>query len=177
MKKKLTVLFAMAVAMMGLVALSGCSKDTSNTDIITMKGDSIKVIDLYNEAKEFPGLPTTTLLQNATFSKIFEKAYGKNVSDKDVADKVASYKTQYGAQFDSMLQQQNMTADSFNAYVRLQLLEQYAIDQNIQNTQMTDANIKAAWNNFHPDVEAYVVMKTTQADATAVKTAATSDAS
>ena len=170
----MTTVFAGAA----LVTLSGCSSsDSASKDIITMKGDTIRVSDLYKEAKQFPSQPTNTLLQNLTFDKIFTKDFGKEVTDKDVSKKVKSIKDQYGSQFSSALQQQGLTEASFTPYMRTQMLEQAAIDHEIKETQYTDANLKKAWESYHPDVTAYVVSETSKDAATkALDTAKKDDA-
>lgn len=141
-----------------------------------MKGDTIRVSDLYKEAKQFPSQPTTTLLQNLTFDKIFAKDFGKEVTDKAVNKKVKSTKDQLGSQFSSALQQQGLTEASFTPYMRTQMLEQAAIDHEIKETQYTDANLKKAWESYHPDVTAYVVSETSKDAATKALDAAKKDA-
>ena len=168
----MTTVFAGAA----LVTLSGCSSsDSASKDIITMKGDTIRVSDLYKEAKQFPSQPTNTLLQNLTFDKIFTKDFGKEVTDKDVSKKVKSIKDQYGSQFSSALQQQGLTEASFTPYMRTQMLEQAAIDHEIKETQYTDVNLKKAWESYHPDVTAYVVSETSKDAATKALDAAKKD--
>lgn len=168
----MTTVFAGAA----LVTLSGCSSsDSASKDIITMKGDTIRVSDLYKEAKQFPSQPTNTLLQNLTFDKIFTKDFGKEVTDKDVSKKVKSIKDQYGSQFSSALQQQGLTEASFTPYMRTQMLEQAAIDHEIKETQYTDAHLKKAWESYHPDVTAYVVSETSKDAATKALDAAKKD--
>ena len=150
-----------------LVTLSGCSSSKlADKDVITMKGDTIRISDIYNEAKVFPSQPTNTLIQNITFDKIFTKEFGKKVTDKDVSAKIKEMKDQYGQQFASALQQQGLTEASFTPYMRLQMLEQKAIDDAIAKTQYTDENLKEAWATYHPDVTAIVVSEKTEADAT-----------
>uniref|UniRef100_UPI0013893A70 Foldase n=1 Tax=Lactococcus lactis subsp. lactis (strain IL1403) TaxID=272623 RepID=UPI0013893A70 len=151
------------------------ASDSASKDIITMKGDTIRVSDLYKEAKQFPSQPTNTLLQNLTFDKIFTKDFGKEVTDKDVSKKVKSIKDQYGSQFSSALQQQGLTEASFTPYMRTQMLEQAAIDHEIKETQYTDANLKKAWESYHPDVTAYVVSETSKDAATKALDAAKKD--
>ncbi|MGO2645173.1 MAG: peptidyl-prolyl cis-trans isomerase [Lactococcus cremoris] len=174
--KKLGLVMATVFAGAALVTLSGCSSsDSASKDIITMKGDTIRVSDLYKEAKQFPSQPTNTLLQNLTFDKIFTKDFGKEVTDKDVSKKVKSIKDQYGSQFSSALQQQGLTEASFTPYMRTQMLEQAAIDHEIKETQYTDANLKKAWESYHPDVTAYVVSETSKDAATKALDAAKKD--
>lgn len=50
--------------------------------------------------------------------------------------------------------------------MRTQMLEQAAIDHEIEATQYTDANLKKAWESYHPDVTAYVVSETSKDAAT-----------
>ncbi|MGO2338438.1 MAG: peptidyl-prolyl cis-trans isomerase [Lactococcus lactis] len=174
--KKLGLVMTTVFAGAALVTLSGCSSsDSASKDIITMKGDTIRVSDLYKEAKQFPSQPTNTLLQNLTFDKIFTKDFGKEVTDKDVNKKVKSLKDQYGSQFASALQQQGLTEASFTPYMRTQMLEQAAIDHEIEATQYTDANLKKAWESYHPDVTAYVVSETSKDAATKALDAAKKD--
>ncbi|NEX53357.1 foldase [Lactococcus lactis] len=174
--KKLGLVMTTVFAGAALVILSGCSSsDSASKDIITMKGDTIRVSDLYKEAKQFPSQPTNTLLQNLTFDKIFTKDFGKEVTDKDVSKKVKSIKDQYGSQFSSALQQQGLTEASFTPYMRTQMLEQAAIDHEIKETQYTDANLKKAWESYHPDVTAYVVSETSKDAATKALEAAKKD--
>ncbi|MGF2047301.1 peptidyl-prolyl cis-trans isomerase [Lactococcus lactis] len=174
--KKLGLVMTTVFAGVALVTLSGCSSsDSASKDIITMKGDTIRVSDLYKEAKQFPSQPTNTLLQNLTFDKIFTKDFGKEVTDKDVSKKVKSIKDQYGSQFSSALQQQGLTEASFTPYMRTQMLEQAAIDHEIKETQYTDANLKKAWESYHPDVTAYVVSETSKDAATKALDAAKKD--
>jgi foldase protein PrsA len=175
--KKLGIVTATVFAGAALVTLSGCSNSNlSDSDIITMKGDTVRVSDLYNEAKTFPSQPTNTLLQNLTFDKVFGKEFGKKVTDKDVNAKVDSLKKQYGSQFDSALQQQGLTAASFPAYMKTQMLEQAAIDSEIAKTQYTTANMNTAWASYHPDVTAFVVQESSEADATSAINANKADA-
>ncbi|MGN8065582.1 peptidyl-prolyl cis-trans isomerase [Lactococcus lactis] len=174
--KKLGLVMTTVFAGAALVTLAGCSSsDSASKDIITMKGDTIRVSDLYKEAKQFPSQPTNTLLQNLTFDKIFTKDFGKEVTDKDVSKKVKSIKDQYGSQFSSALQQQGLTEASFTPYMRTQMLEQAAIDHEIKETQYTDANLKKAWESYHPDVTAYVVSETSKDAATKALDAAKKD--
>ncbi len=175
--KKLNILLATVVAAVGLITLSACGNNNSTgANIITMKGDTINVNDFYKQAKEFPGMPATSLLQNLTMSKMFEKDFGDKVSDKDVQAKFDETKKQMGDQFAAALQQQGFTESSYKSYVRLQLLQEYAIEKKISDTQYTDANLKAAWADFHPEVEAIVVPETTKDAATKARKSAKEDA-
>ncbi len=160
--KKLGLVLSAVVATSAVLVLSGCSSNAASKDIITMKGDTVQVNDLYDRAKQFPNLPTNTLLQNITFDKIFEKesAIAKEATTKKVDAQFNSVKKQYGTQFDSALQQQGLTEANFKPYLKTQLLEQAAIEKDIAKTQYTEANLKTAWATYHPDVTAFVLSET-----------------
>ncbi|MGM9885693.1 MULTISPECIES: peptidyl-prolyl cis-trans isomerase [unclassified Lactococcus] len=178
--KKLSLVLSTVVAGAALFALSGCSSNSSmDADIITMKGDTVQVSDLYSAAKEFPSMPTSTLLQNLTFDKIFEKesSIAKEATSKKVDAQYNKYKDQYGTQFESALQQQGFTTSNFKTYLKTQLLEQAAIEQDIAKTQYTTANLKTAWESYHPDVTAIVLTETTKDAATKAIASNKSDAS
>ncbi|GBG95920.1 foldase [Lactococcus termiticola] len=163
--KKLTIALATAAAVISLGGLSACSSNSANKDIVTLKGDTITVTDFYNEAKEFPAQTSQQVLTNLTFTKIFEKEFGKEVTDKTVQAEVDKYKKQYGDQFASVLQQSNLTTENFKDFEKTQLLAQAAIKDDIKKTQYTDANLKSVWATYHPEVEAIVLSKTSKDDA------------
>ncbi|GFH39815.1 foldase [Pseudolactococcus insecticola] len=153
---------AIAVTGLAAVMLAACSKDTSNTDVITMKGDTIRVSDLYKEAQEYPTTGTTTLLQNMTFDKIFEKEFGKKVTTKKVEAEFQSQKTSLGTQFASALQQAGYTETSYKDSIRSQLLLKAAVNKEIK---YTTAEYKTAFETFHPTVDAYILSVTSESDA------------
>lgn len=149
------------IAATGLAALSlaACGKDSSNTDIVTMKGDTIRVTDLYKEAREFPTTGTATLLQNMTFNKIFEKEFGKKVSDKAVNKEFDKQKASLGDNFNSALQQSGYTEKSYKSAIRSQLLRNAVVESKIK---FTDEEYKKAFETYHPTVEAYILPEATE---------------
>ena len=164
-KKKSLVIATTIILGATLVILSGCSSSNNalpNKDIVTMKGDSVKVSDLYKELQTFPNISSTVLVQNLTFDKILSKDFAKEADDKALTKQVNTLKSQYGDQFSSMLQQSGLTNENLKAYLRTGMLEHAAIDDDIKKTQYTDANLKKAWESYHPDVTAYVVSETSK---------------
>lgn len=157
--KKLTIALATVAAVLTLGGLSACSANSTDKDIITMKGDTIKVTDFYNEAKTFPAQSSQQLLTDLTFNKIFSKEFGKEVTDKKVQEEVDKLKKQMGAQFEAALQQSNLTLNNINAFEKTQLLVQAALKADIKKTQFTDENLKAAWATYHPQVTAIILSK------------------
>ncbi|WP_460054418.1 peptidylprolyl isomerase PrsA [Pseudolactococcus yaeyamensis] len=142
-----------------VVTLAACSKDGTNSDIVTMKGDTIRVSDLYKEAREYPSTGTATLLQNMTFKKIFEKEFGKKVSEKEVNKEFDAQKASLGTNFAGALQQAGYTESSYKDSIRSQLLLKAVVTSKIK---FTDEEYKAAFETFHPTVEAYILSETTE---------------
>jgi len=177
-KKKSLAISTTIILGTSIVILSGCSSKNNtvaNKDVITMKGDSIKVSDLYKEIQTFPNQSSTELVQNMTFNKILSKDFAKEVDDKALTKQVNAMKSQYGDQFSSALQQYGLTNENIKEYLRTGMLEQAAIDNDIQKTQYTDANLKKAWESYHPDVTAYVVSETSKDAAAKALEAANKD--
>ena len=162
---KIKKLIAPLIAVLALVTLSACTQSSPDTNVITMKGDTITVMDVFNEGKTFPSEGTSQMLQDLTFSKIFEKEYGKQVTSAQVTAEFNKTKAQYGTSFDSVLSQQGFTEDNFSIYLRRQLLQKAAIDAQAKATQFTTANLEAAWKTYHPQVEALILSFSTKTDA------------
>ena len=141
------------------ITLASCGKNNADSDIITMKGDTIRVSDLYKETKEFPTTGASTLLQNMTFNKIFGKEFGKKVSDKDVTKEFDAQKKSLGANFASALQQAGYTENSYKDSIRSQLLLKQAV---VNDIKFTDDLYKSTFETYHPEVSAYVVSEASE---------------
>lgn len=165
---KTKIILAILVTSLGGYTLTGCNNasHSKSIDIISMKEGTIDLNELYGKAKKLQGIPTSTLLQDLTFSKILEKEFGTKVTGKDVQKQIDVVRKQMGDQFSSALRHQGYTVEGFRFLSRLQLLTTYAIEQDISKTQYTDSNLKTAWENFHPEVEAIIVPEATKEEAT-----------
>ena len=78
MKKKI---LAGAITLLSVVTLAACSQ-AGGKDIITMKGNTITVSDFYNKVKN--NAAAQQVLLNMTIQEVFEKSYGKHVTEKEV---------------------------------------------------------------------------------------------
>ena len=56
--KKIGVVVATGLT---VITLASCGKNDANSDIVTMKGDTIRVTDLYAQTKEYPTTGASTL--------------------------------------------------------------------------------------------------------------------
>jgi foldase protein PrsA len=161
--KKIILAAAVGLSLFGLTACTS-SKGPGTKNVVTMKGDTIEVIDVYNEGVKYPTLGTTQLVQNLTFSKIFEKDLGKTVTNKEVMAQFDKAKDQYGDSLDSYLQQEGLTQETYKESIRLKLLQTAAIDKEIKATQYTDDAIKKAWETYYPEVDTYIYSSVTKDD-------------
>lgn len=162
MKKK--VLLA-AVGLLSTVVLAACSGG-SNADIATMKGGKITVEDFYDEAKKES--TNQTLVRNMIIYKVFENAYGDEVSDKAVDKEYKSQEKQYGSTFESQLKSAGYTKSTYKDYLRQSLAFQKGLNANVK---LTDKDLKTAWESFHPEVTARIIKVSSEDDANEIKAA------
>ncbi|KAF1299072.1 peptidylprolyl isomerase [Enterococcus sp. JM4C] len=162
MKKKITLAIAGALSVFMLAA---CSNGTDK-DIATMKGSTITVEDFYNEAKTQPQATSTTVLTNLILNEVLEKAYGDKVTDKKIDELYKAEEKTYGDTFESQLTQAGYTKKTYRALLRQQQLVDVALRAHVE---LTEADTKAAWDSFHPEVEAQIIVSSTEEDAKAIK--------
>ncbi|URZ87992.1 peptidylprolyl isomerase [Floricoccus penangensis] len=153
--KKITLTAATALAMVSLAAC-GQKDSSTNTDIVTMKGNTIRVTDFYNAAKNNTSANGTQIVQQLVLDDVLEDKYKGKVSDKEVNAEYDKTKKQYGDQFSAALAQAGLTEESYKSSIKTNLLVKYAVDQAVKK-EYTDANMKAAWDKFHPEVTARVI--------------------
>lgn len=156
-KKK--IILALATSM-SVLALAACSNDQKNTDIATMKGATITALDFYDSARTQQS--SQQIVFDMILSKVFNKAYGADITDKDVEKEL---KTLFGEDLDTVLKQNNLTRKEANAIIKDRLAYQAGLKAHVK---LTDADLKAAWEAFHPEVEAQIIMVATQEDADSV---------
>lgn len=152
--KKITLT---TVAALSLLSLGACGKSTStDTDIVTMKGNTIKVTDFYNASKNNTSSTATQVLQQLILDDVLEAKYSGKVTKKDVEEEFEKTKKQYGDQFATALQQTGLTEESYKESIKTRLLIQYAVDEAVKK-EYTDENMKKAWESFHPEVTARII--------------------
>ncbi|MGM0126095.1 foldase PrsA [Enterococcus sp. AZ194] len=162
MKKKLILAVA---GVLSVFTLAACSNGT-NKNIATMKGSTITVEDFYNEAKTQPQATSTTILTNLILNEVLDKAYGDKVTDKKVDELYKEEAKKYGDTFESQLTQAGYTKKTYRALLKQQELVDVALRAHVK---LTDADKKAAWDSFHPEVEAQIIVSATEDDAKAIK--------
>ncbi|MBL1224236.1 peptidylprolyl isomerase [Enterococcus sp. BWR-S5] len=162
MKKKLILAAAGALS---IFALAACS--SSSEEIATMKGAKITVEDFYNEIKN--DSDSQSRVANMIIYKVFEDKYGDKVSTKDVDAKYDEIKENAEAQgqnLDDYLEQYGYTQKSYKALIKQSLAFEAGIKSHVE---ITDEDLKTAWDSFHPEVEAQIITVATEEEAKEIK--------
>jgi len=152
MKKKIV---AGAVTLLSVAVLAACGKTSgSDKDIITMKGDTITVSEFYDKVKSNPS--AQQVLLNLTIKEVFEKQYGKKVTDKEVEEAYEKSSKAYGDNFARVLAQAGLTEDAYREQIRTNKLVEYAVKKAAEK-ELTDENYKAAYESYTPEVTAQII--------------------
>lgn len=155
MKKKWLVAIT---GVMLTFSLAACSKTVATTS-----GGKITQDQYYSSLKN-----TTEgkqVLQQMILDKVLEKQYGSKVSDKTVETKFNEMKKQYGSEFDSVLQQNDMTRSQFKKQIRQQLLLKEAV---AANTTITEKQLKKQWKTYQPKVTVAQILVEKKSDAQSI---------
>lgn len=162
MKKKLILA---ATGLITMVTLAACSSGTQ--DIASMKGATITVEDFYKQVRGSQESQNT--VRNMIVYKVFEDKYGKDITDKEVQKKYDETKKAaeaQGTKLEDYLKQQGLTETDFKKQLRQNLAFEAGLRANIK---ITDADMKAAWEAFHPEVSAQIITVATEDEAKAIK--------
>ncbi|QVK11696.1 peptidylprolyl isomerase [Weissella ceti] len=122
------------------------------TSIATTKDGQVSEAAFYDNIKNTP--TGQKALSDMIVIEVLEKAYGKDVSDKDVNKKYDEERKNMGDMFEQQLQSAGMTADMFKSAVKLQMLKEAAV---AANTDVSDKTLKADYDNFTPNVNVSVI--------------------
>ncbi|MBU5365072.1 peptidylprolyl isomerase [Enterococcus devriesei] len=160
MKKK--ILLATA-GLLSVIVLGACS-GSSNQDIATMKGGKITVEDFYNEAKKEQ--TNQSLVRNMIIYKVFENAYGDKVTDKQIDKEYEKSEKQMGDSFESQLKSAGYTKKTYKEYLKQSLAFQEGLKAHVK---ITDKDVKAAWDSFHPEVTARIILASSEDEAKEIK--------
>jgi foldase protein PrsA len=129
-----------------------------------MKGGKITVEDFYNEAKKEQS--NQSLVRNMIIYKVFENAYGDKVSDKQIDKEYDKQEKQLGDSFESQLKSAGYTKKSYKDYLKQSLAFQEGLKAHVK---ITDKDTKAAWDSFHPEVTARIILASSEDEAKEIK--------
>ncbi|AEB73484.1 hypothetical protein C5L32_000357 [Lentilactobacillus buchneri] len=139
MKKWLIVLAGIMMSF----TLAACGSKT----VATTNGGKITESAYYSSLKSTSS--GKQVLQQMILNKVLEKQYGKDVKDSQVNSEFAKYKKQYGSSFNSVLQQNGMTASQLKDSIRSNLLLKQAVKDNVK---ITDAQLETQFKSYQPKV-------------------------
>ncbi|MGT2784766.1 peptidylprolyl isomerase [Streptococcus merionis] len=155
-----------ATAVIASVAtLSVTSKTNADSDIITMKGDTITVSEFYDVVKNNKAAQQVLLEQVIT--SIFEAKYGSKVTDEEVQKAYEESAKRYGDNFAKALSSAGMTEESYRSQIRTNKLVEYAVSQAAEK-ELTDEAYKAAYDAYTPEVKAQIIKLADEAKANEV---------
>lgn len=147
-----------AITLLSVVALAACARETdNNTDVITMKGNTITVAEYYEKVKN--NTQAQQVLLTMTINEVFEEKYGDKVSDDEVSEEYNKSLQTYGDRFQQVLAQEGLTPDTYREQIRTNKLVEYAVNEAAKK-ELTDENYQAAFENYTPEVTAQVIRMT-----------------
>ncbi|MGE6489051.1 peptidylprolyl isomerase [Paenisporosarcina sp. NPDC076898] len=146
-----------------VLALSACNGDSASDEkaIVTSKAGDITKNELYEEMKESVGKQA---LQVLIIEKVLASEY--EVTDKEVNAQFDKEKKEMGESFDQYLEQQGQTEKSYKKYLRLNLLQEKAMTEDVK---VTDEEVKAQYENMKTEINARHVLVADEATAKEVK--------
>ncbi|GMG70980.1 peptidylprolyl isomerase [Tetragenococcus halophilus] len=161
-KKKMILSLACLLGVFGLAACSGGDSDTDD-EIATMKGDKITVGDFYDKAKTDQN--SQQIVLDMIISQVFMEKYGDEVSDDEVNQQI---KDTFGDE--DTLEQQLEASQMSRGELEETYKQSLALQEGLKDhVDLTDEDLKEAWDSYHPQVEAQLIAVNSEDDANDVK--------
>lgn len=157
MKKSfLTVTLAASV-----LALAACSDSGDGEVIVSSDAGDVTKDELYQEMK-------TSIGEQAVQILMIEKVLAENyeVTDKEVDEEYNSNKEELGESFDQFLAQNNQTEESYKKVIRLNLLQEKALTEDVE---VTDEEIQAQYDRQGTELNARHILVADEETANSVK--------
>jgi foldase protein PrsA len=147
----------------GVLALSACNNQGNGSETVaTSKSGDVTKDELYQAMKNKYGEQT---LQELLNDRILSKKY--KVSDAEVNKKVDEIKGQAGANFETLLAQNNIKDEKeLKKVLKSQLLVQKAASKDVK---VTDKELKDYYANYKPEIKARHILVKDEKTALEVK--------
>lgn len=156
--KKLAIALTLSA---GVLSLTACNSDKEEAVVETEAGNVTKE-EFYNELKDRHG---EQVLQEMVTVEVLENKY--DVSDEKVDAEIQKLKDQYGDQFEAALQQSGYkNVDAFKKVVRISLLKEAAVSENIE---VTDEEVKTQYEQMKTELKASHILVADEETAKEVK--------
>ncbi|WP_394121642.1 peptidylprolyl isomerase [Planococcus donghaensis] len=157
MKKSfLTITLAASV-----LALAACSDNGEGEVIVTSEVGDVTKDELYQEMK-------TSIGEQAVQILMIEKVLAENyeVTDEEVNAEYESNKEELGESFDQFLAQNNQTEESYKKVIRLNLLQEKALTEDVE---VTDEEIQAQYDRQGTELNARHILVADEETANSLK--------
>lgn len=135
------------IALTSTVMLTACSGNKLS-DVATFKGGRVSGQDAYSALKF--NQQNQSIVKNLAILDVYNSAYGDKISDSKVNDVFKKYKSNYesDSKFEEALKTSGYTEKTFKEYLKKQLAYEYGVKKNMK---VSDAEIKAEWDKYHPN--------------------------
>ncbi|MGT2799735.1 peptidylprolyl isomerase PrsA [Streptococcus marmotae] len=157
-------ILAGAVTLFAAVTLAACS-NTSDKDIVTMKGNTISVSEFYERVKTNQQAQQTLL--SMVIGDVFEEQYGKEVSAKEVDEAYEKMAKSYGESFAGALASAGLTQETYKKQIRANKLVEFAVKEKAEK-ELTDEEYQKAYESYTPEVTAQIIKLDNEAKANEV---------
>jgi foldase protein PrsA len=154
--KKIAIALAAATS---ILALSACNNNADSEVVVETKAGNITKEEFYDAMKARFGADVLTELVH---EKVLSEKY--EVTDEEVQTEFDNLKTQYGAQFESVVQTQG--EDVVKQMVKVDLLRKKAAEA---EAEVTDEDIKAYYDTLEGQIRASHILVADEATAKEVK--------
>lgn len=145
-----------------VLALSACSNNAGEDVIVSSKVGDITQQDLYEEMKTTVG---EQALQLMVIEKVLDDKY--DVDQKEVDKQYNDMKEQAGEGFDSFLAQQGYTEESYKDMIKLNLLQEKALTEDVE---VTDEEVDQYIDRMGTELNARHILVDDEETAKEVKT-------
>jgi foldase protein PrsA len=144
----------------GILALTACNGGGDDT-IVESNAGNITKDELYVAMKDKVGQP---VLQEILYTKVLADKY--EVTDKELDNKVKTYKDQYGEQFEMMILQSGFeNEEAFKEALKTELLVEKAVMKDVK-----EEDIKKYYDeNYKPEIKARHILVADEETAKEVK--------
>ena len=163
--KKLAIALTLSASIIGLSACSNDSDSGSGKNdpkvVATSKAGDINKEDFYNEMKNRSG---KDVLKEMITTKVLNDKY--SVSDKQVNEELKKIKDQLGDDYKAALEQQNLTEKDLKENLRLNLLQEQAVTEDIK---VKDEDIKKQYDRMKTEIKAKHILVADKETADKVK--------
>ncbi|WP_339228844.1 peptidylprolyl isomerase [Oceanobacillus sp. FSL K6-2867] len=151
-----------AIITAGTLTLAACTNNEADSEVVVeSEAGDITKDDFYEKLKSRNG---EAILEEMITIKVLENNY--EVTDEDVKAEIKSMKDTYGDQYDSIIEQNFGSEDELREIIRISLLQEAAIAEDIE---ITEEDLKEEYNRQNTEIKAQHILVADEATANEVK--------